>query len=510
MLILNALIWLQKVGHQEQQYWETEQLSFSCFRSKLLSNYCYHMIISYILLFLMIRYRETIDDCDQALELDSGLVKLLVRKGKAYLRLGLYNEADASFSRVLEYSSIDLLSPDLLKEMDEEERHLYQQTVDGAKMEAKAGLREVKRLRDIVASLISAEGRMDYAEVLKITDEILAKSPLHRASQVARANALCELSRYDEAKSYMEGLARDGGSTMQMLYAHKQATFPFPSAASLTWTESTALQMTIVDSRALLQAMLCLGAELSLPYLISLKNNKYVRNYCSDVMNKIAALVDELETYLSVEDKADAWSWVHVESSKMKELLALKTTADNQFKSKSFRSALQNYSLSLKVDPSARRWAAVLYSNRAATHMALGMFAEAISDCHNALAKDADYCRAYLRRARAYRSINKLQDSIRDYRRYLCSDPVPSDFKEVQQELDDFIAAGTTSKPKENARQPNTSSYPTGGTRRSFEKERFSQHSNHQHKNNKVTPTLFYHCRCFADLFMFHVVEFPQ
>eukprot|EP01039_Chlorochromonas_danica_P002157 gene2157-2355_t len=438
--------------------------------------------------FMLQKYIETIDDCDQALELDSGLVKLLVRKGKAYLRMGLYNEADASFSRVLEYSSIDLLSPDLLKEMDEEERHLYQQTVDGAKMEAKAGLREVKRLRDLVASLISAEGRMDYAEVLKITEEILTKSPLHRASQVARSNALCELSRYDEAKAYMEGLARDGAPTMQMLYAHKRATFPFPSAAALTWTESTALQMTIVDSRSVLQALLCLGAELSLPYLISLKNNKYVRSYCSDVMNKIAALVDELEAFLSVEDKADAWSWVHVESSKMKELLALKTTADNQFKGKSFRSALQNYSLSLKVDPSARRWAAVLYSNRAATHMALGMFAEAISDCHNALAKDADYCRAYLRRARAYRSINKLQDSIRDYRRYLCSDPVPSDFKEVQQELDEFIAAGTastSSKPKENARQPNTSSYPTGGTRRSFEKERFSQHSNQPNKNAK-------------------------
>lgn len=56
-----------------------------------------------------------------------------------------------------------------------------------------------------------------------------------------------------------------------------------------------------------------------------------------------------------------------------------------------------------QVDPSARKWNAILYSNRAAAHMALGMHADAAQDCNQAIAKDPDFSKAYLRRARAYR-----------------------------------------------------------------------------------------------------------
>lgn len=56
-----------------------------------------------------------------------------------------------------------------------------------------------------------------------------------------------------------------------------------------------------------------------------------------------------------------------------------------------------------QVDPSARKWNAIIFSNRAAAHMSLGMHTDAVTDCHHAIQKDPDFSKAYLRRARAYR-----------------------------------------------------------------------------------------------------------
>ncbi len=55
------------------------------------------------------------------------------------------------------------------------------------------------------------------------------------------------------------------------------------------------------------------------------------------------------------------------------------------------------------MDPSARKWNAIIFSNRAAAHMSLGMHTDAVTDCHHAIQKDPDFSKAYLRRARAYR-----------------------------------------------------------------------------------------------------------
>ena len=50
-------------------------------------------------------------------------------------------------------------------------------------------------------------------------------------------------------------------------------------------------------------------------------------------------------------------------------------------------------------------------SNRAAAHMGLGRLAETVADCHQAISRDPNYSRAYLRRARALGVINPFQIS---------------------------------------------------------------------------------------------------
>ena len=47
----------------------------------------------------------------------------------------------------------------------------------------------------------------------------------------------------------------------------------------------------------------------------------------------------------------------------------------------------------------------------------------------------------YLYRARAYKGLNSILHSIKDYRKYISSQPKPSDAQEVEQEMDALLAS---------------------------------------------------------------------
>lgn len=66
----------------------------------------------------------------------------------------------------------------------------------------------------------------------------------------------------------------------------------------------------------------------------------------------------------------------------------------------------------------------------------MGKWSDAVADCNQALARDSEYVRGYLRRARAYRSLEQYADSLLDYRRYLSSHPTPIDMKEITKEME--------------------------------------------------------------------------
>ena len=55
------------------------------------------------------------------------------------------------------------------------------------------------------------------------------------------------------------------------------------------------------------------------------------------------------------------------------------------------------------MDPLAVKWVAILYNNRAAAYLCEGRLKESVADCHEAISRDANYYKAYLRRARAFR-----------------------------------------------------------------------------------------------------------
>ena len=57
----------------------------------------------------------------------------------------------------------------------------------------------------------------------------------------------------------------------------------------------------------------------------------------------------------------------------------------------------------VQVDPLTVKWCAILHNNRAAAYLSDGHLKECLSDCNEAILKDQNYSKAYLRRARVYR-----------------------------------------------------------------------------------------------------------
>lgn len=68
-------------------------------------QHCYARLLIFLFFASMCRYQEAIDDCQAALNLDPSLWRVMNRKGRAHMRLGQLQEADACFTRVLELTT---------------------------------------------------------------------------------------------------------------------------------------------------------------------------------------------------------------------------------------------------------------------------------------------------------------------------------------------------------------------------------------------------------------------
>ena len=142
----------------------------------------------------------------------------------------------------------------------------------------------------------------------------------------------------------------------------------------------------------------------------------------------------------------------------------------------------------IKVDSEALYWNAVLFGNRAAAYMALGMYKEALVDCHNALARQPEYFKAYLRRARVYKVIvdffcfplpvylmsflNKILGdypaSLRDYRKFIfnCTPASTGEYVDAMSEMEEAQRAEQLEAARAKA-PPSSSSYSKRNTPRS-------------------------------------------
>lgn len=372
------------------------------------------------------RIVEAIEDCEEAARIDPNFIKVHTRRGRALLKLGMLNEATDAFVLVLGWQP-----PYSDKSIDP--------TDDNGRGLARQAMKQVllaKTLRDRLAGSAASNAKQS----LQTADELLQLCPFMRQAQAFRARAMCQLHQWNEAKTYMEYCVCAIHTTMQKLSAHPSADLNELSLSALGWHE-VAYGLVRVDMDAVRAAFLSMGPFMARIYLIALKNQDKCRSSCSaDVMAKLSELLGELSVTLRNEpltcaNPDDSWDWVILEQTKLRLMISAKNDADEKFRSGLFENAIQRYTDVLQVDPDAHIWNAIMFGNRAASSMRLGLFSEAVSDCHQSLVRDPEYTRAYLRRARANRALGNHSASVRDYKKYLNSNPIPNDASAVEEEL---------------------------------------------------------------------------
>lgn len=127
--------------------------------------------------------------------------------------------------------------------------------------------------------------------------------------------------------------------------------------------------------------------------------------------------IKELETRLAFEEASltDAQLKERLEESHQ-----LKSQANNLYKEADYLEAVSKYSKSLEICPLREgKDRAVLHANRAAALIANQQNKEALPDLDRALELDPNYLKALERRARLHKTLDNLDDSLKDYEKLL-------------------------------------------------------------------------------------------
>lgn len=126
-----------------------------------------------------------------------------------------------------------------------------------------------------------------------------------------------------------------------------------------------------------------------------------------------------------------AYCWLAAERDRLRRTVATKDRGDACFKTGDYRIAAMNYTQCLTVDSeigsqphketAGGRLHAVLFCNRAACYMALKKFRDAYADCSSALEIQPNYLKAILRRGRCFARLERYQESLTDFSRWMTS-----------------------------------------------------------------------------------------
>eukprot|EP00258_Populus_trichocarpa_P022944 XP_024438963.1 RNA polymerase II-associated protein 3 isoform X2 [Populus trichocarpa] len=124
-----------------------------------------------------------------------------------------------------------------------------------------------------------------------------------------------------------------------------------------------------------------------------------------------------------------------------------KELGNEYFKQKKYKEAIECYSRSIALSPTA-----VAYANRAMAYLKIKRFPEAEDDCTEALNLDDRYIKAYSRRATTRKELGKLKESIEDSEFALKLEPNNQEIKKQYAEVKSLYEKEILQKASESLR----------------------------------------------------------
>jgi len=203
--------------------------------------------------------------------------------------------------------------------------------------------------------LLKTGSETDAYNALKLLQDLQGLCPSSLSLSTAIGTAFMQLKRYNQAANILSDVLREDNSNTEALYARGMAVYYQGNTDSAITHFTNALKLDPDDTKCRLQL------------------------------------------------------------KKIRTLEAKRAAGNEAFRQGKYQEAYDEYSAALSVDPQNTSANAILYCNRATAAMKLNKLDDAVEDSTKAIDADANYVKAYLRRAAAYMAQENYEKAVQNY-----------------------------------------------------------------------------------------------
>ena len=367
--------------------------------------------------------------------------KLFIRMGRALLKLGRLDEAEAAFKGAAETVEGTMAICGDTKGSDEPGI----KSLNDASTDATYGQTDVKRCRENMDVLgkcglnqpsdAQTASRRVCLRALSCVNMALSLASGSDALHEMKVALFASLKRWRELLLHCERYAaetvkfdgvfvgkladRNPRQGVREAVVLKADVFDKHDGAA----EIAAVKLT---SKAVAEVVVRLPIAMASLYMRGLRLEERYHNAQS-----AGAALENVVRQHGRSDQRVHYTWLSREMDKLERTTSTKDKGDSLFRSGEYQAAAERYGDCLRIDaeglPSegnnegngGGRLHAVLFCNRAAAYMALVKYRLAIADCTSALRIHTHYMKAMLRRSRCYVRLNRLDEASVEYERYI-------------------------------------------------------------------------------------------
>ncbi len=404
---------------------------------------------------------ENYDHIVSSLKPDGGLTyrtKFLARMGRAQMKCGYFDEAERTFDETIRVSNAainchqkiishahDAGNP-LPKDLQARSERVLNQSL----MDATLNKSEINRVRDHLLSIQKLGGvRQDIdsslaqrnnPHLLQHVDAILKVAPADKRIQEKKTMCLASMKNWVGLLQFCEILACQNAESDGIWKGDLSTLNPYPSLPEVRYLNQAGLQDAIEGRFSSLNPKQAAECILRLPtvsvklYLRALRlEERY--NECEACLRTLDNFAQHAGPIWSPNQKRHKarYHWLNMERERTKKTVVEKNRGDSLYREGNYEMAANCYAAVLEIDLSGVQYSqpswetrtmggrlnAVLHCNRAACLMALKKYDEAAKECTAALKIHKGYMKAILRRSRCYNRLERYDESIAEYNRWI-------------------------------------------------------------------------------------------
>jgi tetratricopeptide (TPR) repeat protein len=406
-------------------------------------------------------FQTAAEDCQRALQYvsdpatyvtssDSGPVlqsKLFTRMARAFLKLGEADAAERAFDQAIDTASRSLSL--CMQLQDKVEFELAKRGLGQIVTEASLGKTEVSRFRNALEKIACfSRQAMHAAKSSERKNNLEALGQVNMAMSTAtgctflhekKVSLLASLKQWREVASQCERLAAanakfDGIFTEDLAAKHPfTGVLPAKNLTAEFFGDSTeddlqGAEMKL-NSKAAAEAVLRIPHSMTPYYARALRlEERYPA--AESALKSLEIFLRERAGVYDQERLRARFAWLPREHDKLSRTKNGRERGDELFRNGDFDRATAQYAACLTIDSegctdeidgssAGGRLHAVLHCNRAACLMALRRFHEALTECTAALRIHSRYMKAMLRRGRCYSRLDRYEEAIAEYKRWL-------------------------------------------------------------------------------------------